>query len=340
MELTFYNQMRKVAVHTPYDYYKSQQQALINAYWDNTTTLTTVQEQVDINTWEFSDLEVRLNHVIEEGSTSLKNGDDFRELIFKSLDHSVMRGLYYKFSDNYWITTFTDEAKRVTKDVIVRRCNNKLKWRDKIGIQHEYPCVIDYELSGGKPRNTTDIVTPTNEITVIVQSNIDTKSIEVNQRFIFNNRPYKIGGYNNYLQNDIDDSYTTLLYFDMYVDEVSPYDNLTTGIANEVEPSDIIISTPPVITYPAIKVIPITHKLLQGESVTFSAHVYQTATVVLSDAVTCNPSGANLQNYILESLGSNQYKLTNVHRDNTPLVLEFSNGTLATELTIALFALL
>jgi hypothetical protein len=83
-----------------------------------------------------------------------------------------------------------------------------------------------------------------------------------------------------------------------------------------------------------------TTKLLQGESVTFSANVYQNATVMLPDAVTCTPSGADLQNYILESLGSNQYKLTNVHRDNTPLVLDFSNGILETELTVTLFALL
>ena len=210
-----------------------------------------MQEQNSIGSWEFEDLEVHLNHVTEEGSNSLKNGDDFRELIFQDLDHEIQRGLYYKFSDNYWIATYTDEAKRITKDVIVRRCNNNLKWRDKDGMIQEYPCIIDYELSGGKPSNTEDIVTPTNSITVIVQSNIDTRNIEVNQRFLINKRPYKLGGYNNYLQNDITSSYTTLLYFSLYIDELSPYDNLTSGIANETEPNDITIQDSIDITYRA-----------------------------------------------------------------------------------------
>jgi len=340
MNLTIYNSLRKIIPTSPHDYYKQQQQALINAFWNNTTTLSTVQEQIEIDSWAFDNIDIHLNHVVEEGSTGLKNGDDFRELVFQDLDHEVVRGLYYKFADNYWLSTYTDEAHRITKDVIVRRCNNKLKWRNQSGTIYEYPCIIDYELSGGKPSNTDDIVTPTNSITVITQGNIDTRAIDVNQRFIFNNRAYKVGGYNNYLQNDINNDYTHILYFSMQLDEISPYDNLATQLANAIEPSDTVTPTPLVIIYPAIVVTPLVNELKQSKSIIFTANAYQNSTTMLPDVVTCTPSGANMINYQLESLGSNQYKLTNIHKDINPLVLTFSNGVLSTIINIQLLALI
>ena len=57
----------------------------------------------------------------------MKNGDDFRQLAFRSIEHPCVRGRYYYFEDNYWLGTFTDEHDSIAKTMVVRRCNNFMR---------------------------------------------------------------------------------------------------------------------------------------------------------------------------------------------------------------------
>ena len=220
----------------PKERYIEQIQALINVQWDNTITVNTVKEAIAIGSLEFEEIEARISHMIDNGTTSMKNADDFKKISYKDVDHFVSRGMYYQFEDNYWIVTFTDNILRTMKNTIIRRCNNTLRWKDnESGVLISYPCVLDYDAGSFSPQKTKDIITPNNHITIIVQGNTDTNKILVNQRFIFNGRPFKIAGYNDYMQNGEVDNSTTLLYFEAFLDEISPFDDLVNSIANANE---------------------------------------------------------------------------------------------------------
>lgn len=235
MAMPMYEAMLQIN-QQPKQRYISQMQALINAKWDNTITVNTVKEASAIGSLTFNNIEARISHMVDNGTTSMKNADDFKKISYKDIEHFVLRGMYYEFADNYWIVTFTDNLLRTMKNTIIRRCNNALKWKDKEnGVIKSYPCVLDYDAGSFSPQKTKDVITPNNHVTIIVQGNADTNKILVNHRFIFNGRPFKITGYNDYMQNGKVDNSTPILYFDAFLDEISPFDDLVNSIANNNE---------------------------------------------------------------------------------------------------------
>lgn len=242
MALSYYGAYINGLAMTPNGKYRNDMQALVNSQWDNTTVRFDVSEETGIGTFEFSPIEVYINHVVEETSTGRKNGDDFRKLIFKDIiqeneptDRNV-RGLLYQFDSNYWITTFTDDYDGVAEAVVVRRCNNIAKYVDEnTGDILEIPCVLDYTPTSPSPKYAEDIVTPDNRLVMIVQGNKETIKWKQNKRFIFNGRPFKITGYNNYMQNSYVSQDTTILYIDLYLDEIQPSDDIENNVANRYE---------------------------------------------------------------------------------------------------------
>lgn len=142
--MLYYDAKRRVLPSSPNNYYREQMQQLINSQWDNTTMLQTIEEEKPFASFQFHEIEVRMIHALDK-STRAKQGDDFRELIFKDIDYLVNLGNYYKFSDAYWLAINLDELNRTTKNIIVRRCNNVLKWKDTNGVVYDYPCILEYD---------------------------------------------------------------------------------------------------------------------------------------------------------------------------------------------------
>lgn len=242
MALTYYGAYLEGLAMTPNSKYRNDIQALVNSQWDNTTVQYDVGEETEIGSFEFNPIAVYINHVVEETSTGRKNGDDFRKLIFKDIiqengssDRNT-RGLLYQFDDNFWITTFTDNYNSVSEAVVVRRCNNLAKYVDEnTGDIISIPCILDYTPTSPSPKYMEDIVTPDNHVVMIVQGNKETIKWKQNKRFIFNGRPFKITGYNNYMQNSYIDQDTTILYIDLYLDEIQPSDDIENNVANRYE---------------------------------------------------------------------------------------------------------
>ena len=178
------------------------QQEIVNKTWEETTLLETVQEEISHGELVFNPLEVWKNSVSEFYTAIIKNEKDYRRLMFKDQTHIVERGRYYNFEDNYYIVYDPTSDIEPFCEVLVRRCNNIARWIDKnTNVLHEIPCVLDYEASSPKPRIDGDIITPSNGTVLIIQGNEYTRNLLVNQRLIFNGRPYKITGYNNYMQD-------------------------------------------------------------------------------------------------------------------------------------------
>lgn len=242
MLLTYYQIYMNELALSPDAEYRSGMQALVDSQWDNTTTLYTIQEEIGIGSLSYQDIDVYLNHVVNESTTGRKDGNDFRKIIFKQIvqadekSYRNFRGHLYKFDNNYWLTTFTDNYNGDSVSVVVRRCNNFAKYINKeTGEIVSVPCILDYTAASPSPKYTEDIVTPDNHVVLIVQGNERTLPWKQNQRFIFNGRPFKITGFNNYMQNEYVNQKTTILYFDLYLDEIQPTDDIENSIANRFE---------------------------------------------------------------------------------------------------------
>lgn len=221
-------------LNQPNEKYRELQQAYIDQEWDNTTSRYIVKEQIDFGSSIYSDIEVWIDYVVGLGSRGTTNGDDFKRLIFQSIDHEIKRGLYYQFDDNYWITYFTDAYNSIIKDCGIRRCNNVMRIIDpENGSIFSIPCVIDYDMTSPSQQVSSYIITPNNHATVMVQGNADTlRLFKLNTRYIFGGRPFKLLAYQNALIDESIAPTPTLLYLDLYLDELHAEDNIENQLAD------------------------------------------------------------------------------------------------------------
>ena len=234
----FENAIASGMVPEPNQLYRDLNQAFIDEQWENTTARYTVDEQKMVDggfpAFEFDSIEVWINYVIGQVSSSAKNGDDFRQLTFRSIEHPCVRGRYYYFEDNYWIGTFTDEHDSVAKTMVVRRCNNFIRIVDpENGAIFSIPCVVEYDMSSPSVQVSRYILTPNNHAVVMVQGNADTlRLFKTNTRYILGGRPFKLYGYQNAILDDLSSPMPTLLYLDLYLDELHDKDDLTKRLAD------------------------------------------------------------------------------------------------------------
>lgn len=235
MPLPFFeNGLSNGAIQTPNNYFRDQQQAAIDQNWDCTSAKYTIKQQADFGSNTYNDIEVWIDYVVGLGSRGTTNGDDFRQLIFKDIDYQVKRGLYYYFDNNYWITYFSDEYASLSKDAGVRRCNNVMRIVDpENGSIFTIPCVIDYDMTSPSRQVSSYVITPNNHATVMVQGNSDTlRLFKLNTRYIFGGRPFKLLAYQNALIDDSIAPTPTLLYLDLYLDELHANDDIANQLAD------------------------------------------------------------------------------------------------------------
>ena len=113
-----------------------------------------------------------------EGDWSKDVEDDFKKLIFPDLDHSVNLGRMYYFDNNYWITINVDKLKTLSQTVLIRRCNNTLRWIDEqTGAYYQVPCAIGYLIKENRDYSTAGsaMVVPSGMIDCFYQINSKTK---------------------------------------------------------------------------------------------------------------------------------------------------------------------
>lgn len=329
--MLYYNAKRQTLPNNPNDYYREQMQELINTQWDNTTMLQNIKEEYPFASFAFRDVQVRMIHALDK-STRTKQGDDFRELIFQDIDYNVNLGAYYKFSNAYWLTINLDELNRTTKNIIVRRCNNILKWKDELGLIHEYPCVLEYDATAASPRVDNNIITPNNRVRVIVQANINTLSLSANKRFIFGDRPFKIIGYNNYMIDTINGC-QQIMYIQTQLDEISPYDDFVNNIAyntnTDKKPDEPIEPKNGIILEPMFDFI------RQHYTMEFEANLY-IDDVKQDDEITATTSGSPDWTYEFKSLGDNKFSILCKQMAQIPLEITFTNGDISESVLIDL----
>ena len=225
----------------PNTWYREIEQAFIDANWDNTTTLRTIQEQdvKDNQTdyyedFTFSEIDAWVNSVVGQSSTGSKTGRDFVQLIFQDINHPKLEGRYYIVEGQYYISYFDNRVIDLDANLSVRRCNSWMKIVDpENGSIYQIPCVVDYDMSAPSNKITNDIITPNNHAVVKVQQNAKTDRLFItNKRFILGGRPFKITGMQNATNQFINNPVSSMMEIDLFLDEIWEKDNLFDGVAD------------------------------------------------------------------------------------------------------------
>ena len=201
-------------------YWKDGLQDMINRQFYDASDVYTIGEELTKGTLIFTDTDVRLNHIIE-ATTGEKLGDDFRNIVFKDLTHPKGMGFRYSFDDNVWICVNTDNYKFVTASAIIRRCNNTLNFT-VASTPTEEPCVIDYKYTGTDINFNTNINIAEGDIYVIAQYNDITKTIEINEKFMFGGQTFRVKAISNFLRTKTtDEDSIPLINMVMRLDQIN-----------------------------------------------------------------------------------------------------------------------
>lgn len=233
------------ATQTPNDYYRDLAQAFIDASWTNNAAKTPengdsdIYEQSAIGSSEFNKIEAWVKNTVGDVTTGMRDSADYLKIYFRDIGHTVPRGLYYKFHDNWWICNEYGHFSGIADDAGLRRCNNFLRIIDpESGELFTAPCVVDYDMSSPSAQVSRYIITPNNHAVVMCQGNADTiRLFQTNKRFILGGRPFKLYGYQNAINLNLETQYDTLLYLDLYLDEIHDKDDLINQVAYNGENS-------------------------------------------------------------------------------------------------------
>lgn len=122
-------------------------------------------------------------------------GDDFRKLLFKSLEEVVEVGYKFKIDNEDWLCYNTDNIGAITKSAYVRRCNATLKWKNKYGTIVSEPAFVGYF----KFAQTTNTIEFDKQMRLggnlrlaVLQANEKTDDIVKDMRFIFDNLAFRV----------------------------------------------------------------------------------------------------------------------------------------------------
>lgn len=310
----------------PNERYLQQKQAEVDALWENwTQTSFNVLKQKELGSDIFEPCEVSVDLAIDIG-TGFKKSDDFKVLSHRKIDTKHDLGMLYQFSDNYWITINDGDIASPTSTIEVRRCNNSLKWMDKIGdgtVLVE-PCAIEYEISSPFPQKDKDVIVANGHAVIICQNNEHTATIEKNDRFIFNSQPFKVAAINNVLLDDYS-HINGLMYIDAYLDMIEDDDNLELGIANYFEVHEPEPDPP---LPEEIKIDPSFSEIRQNEQRTFEVYLTRGG-AKQPDVVNITTSGAS-KNVTLSYVDTNTFSLTCNMPSGQPLILTLESGGVTT----------
>lgn len=315
----------------PSDIYAEEYQAFVNDSFDIATNVYKVDKEISLGSNTYDSISVRINHAIDS-ETGIKLGDDFKVFIFKDSNQSVNLGQKFYFDGNYWLTVNADNYKGLTSSVVVRRCNNMLRWVTDSGSYLSDDCIIDYTIATPDNKNRSDPIVGEGTIKVYAQLNERTNLIKENQRFLFGREgawsAYRVygGGILHFLNNNtrVDTSAQLLLLAlgKSFVNDEN--DDVVNGIADY----NIYYSGSAKISN--VEILPISGSIIEGETITFSTYLYS-GNSILPDTFTFTVSGSSLvpsNNYTFSVIDGNHFSITNLERYlEYPLLIQCQSGS-------------
>ena len=237
---------------SPKEDYVNLMQEILNQSFYNSSDWFSIEEETFLASGIYQNTDVRINYAIDS-TTGERVGDDFKKILFKELTHYTSLGLQYRFDNNIWLTVEVDKTKTLSATVVVKRCNNTLRWMGDDGAIYSVPCSINYLIKENRDYSTAGsaLTVPSGMIEVITQFNDKSNKIKPNQRFLFGNSDnwiaYRVegGGIANFNLLETDNLTSAgLIRLSMVVDYLNPQtDDIVNGIAN-VTSQDYQITLP------------------------------------------------------------------------------------------------
>lgn len=289
------------------NYWIDSLQNKVNAAWRFATNVVDIKEQQDDFAYEkiikaqskYSVIEVRINSAYDEKGQKL--GNDYKNLIFKDVNHPLRLGRKYRFNYDDFLTGNEGEstwlginydAVQLGANMIVRRCSGLLGFLVNNNTEEWYePAILDFD-----PKYTinyyNDFVNSVkSELYVIVQYNEYTKNIKINDRFILgaldfedisNNNVYKVKELFRFgaIQTEEPNSCPLLtLALDRDVinpemDKVTKQGDQITFIADYYNLKNEKDNNQSGDSEKFLKISPNVEQIYQGETQTFECHLY------------------------------------------------------------------
>ena len=306
----------------PMQTYKDDLQAMIDYDFENASDIYTIQEELDRGSKVYTDAQVRIIHVINS-ETGTKLGDDWRGLIFSSIEHQDGLGYMYQFDDNYWLSISSDMYKFITASATVRRCNNTLNWYSYDSNNNKKlnkePCVIDYKVSRDLFKYEETILLPEGVLNVITQSNDNTKNIQINDRFLFDGVPFKIQMKDGWQrEKTMNSNSAPLIYLSCTKDQISPLDDLENNIADGL-PAKNVSNTSIIIALTTVDANN-PNKIKVNHTQNYSIYKYDNQNNKLSDTFIITASGCDSSYYTLNIIDGNNFSISNLKGNGTQYV--------------------
>lgn len=309
MALKFYPAYIDGLSQSPVDEWQQGYQAASDDFWDNTSTVRTIQAQTSVGSTVYVDEEVQVTSILNP-KTGKELGDDWRELIHKAyLDDTNYTGKYYIFAGKTWIATNTNKREGSVRTSIVRRCNKTLKWVDNAGTLHQWACALSTDFNYIPPDyGTMGVPEIKADAVVYVQQNEETKAIPYNQRFLFDGKPYILVQTNPHIVDT---------YLVLYVNatQLQEGDDIVNNIANAE--GLVLIS--------GVSIVPDASKILSGDTEKFSVYFYEDGVKTAHTFSTVVTRGSD-ESYQLSNIDGNTFSVTNIKRSAIPLIIRCTDN--------------
>lgn len=174
----------KTTSDTINEYYRTYRQQWMNKYFNNTTLVKTIKEEIYPFNNEYEEYEVHVDTVSDVTLNTSKVIGNYLSLIFKDCTHKTYRGQKVIYNDEpYLCYNMALDLSSISKTNIIK-CNNKLRWINSEGAIIEEPCFVGWEITSTNNNITKDITIEQRRLVCLIQGNENTNDIEVNQRFL------------------------------------------------------------------------------------------------------------------------------------------------------------
>ncbi len=158
-----------------------------------------------------------------------------KEVVGKKLlmppDGGISPGDYIHIKDesDTWLVTGYDDLYGERKTAFIQKCgSSKIKWYDANNKLQEWDCMVGVPNSrGGGFVTDRYMVTSTGYLPIVVQSNLHTRKITKNQRFIFGTSVYAV----TFIDDFSGSKGNNLIKFELTFDDVMDEDDFDAGIA-------------------------------------------------------------------------------------------------------------
>lgn len=279
-------------------------QAAADDFWDNTSTVRTIQSQTAVGSHEFAPEDVQVTSILNP-KTGKDLGDDWREIVHKVYaEQTNYTGKLYQFDGKTWIATNTNKREGSVRTSIVRRCNQTLKWVAGDELK-QWACAFTTDFNYISPNYGTEGVPIIKaDAMILVQQNTDTAAIPYNQRFLFNGKAYITVQTNPHI---ID----TYLVIYVNATQIEADDDVVNNIANASAIQPVA---------DGVRILPDTFKLLAGETQQYSVYNYQDG-VASSEGFDFYPTQAPTEDYLFTVTSENSFEVENLRQSPVPLIV-------------------